>query len=385
MLRALREAGATVRVLCLDRGAFWEEPIRELGVPVIWVGQSRSRLIRLVRMIKELRQVRPDVIQCQHFYTNSYGCVAGWLLKRPAIGAIRSNGRFDFLSCGRLGGRMNLRFPTILAGNSRSGLAYALRQGVPESRLFFIPNGVDTDLFKPSAQAPLPPLKLLAAGRLAREKRFDRFLEILRRLRHQHRLDVRGLLAGAARSNKKIPRRLEKLASSFGLLPEGMQFLGRIADMRPIYQQAAIFVLTSDSEGTPNVLLESMASGLPVVATSVGGVPEIVQPGQTGFLFPPDDLDGLTTGVLELVCRADLRARMGARARAVVEDRHSVHQLPVHLCRLYQAAFRLSSKPDANQLDFEEPVRALERPASTIPRSTSRSLAPFSPSNTKIL
>jgi glycosyltransferase involved in cell wall biosynthesis len=108
--------------------------------------------------------------------------------------------------------------------------------------------------------------------------------------------------------------------------------------MRAVYHEAAVCVLTSDFEGTPNVLLEAMASGLPVVATNVGGVPGIVQHGRTGFLHEPDDLEGLVANVFDLVTNSRLRTEMGQRARAFVEERHNLQRLPAYLSGLYQRA-----------------------------------------------
>src|SRR5256714_7245202 len=102
-LRALRRSGAAARVLCLDRGAFWEEPINHLGVSVTWVGQDTSRLKRVLRIVKELRKSPPDIFQSQHFYTNAYTSMAALLLKYQDIGALRSNGIFDLSQTGRIG------------------------------------------------------------------------------------------------------------------------------------------------------------------------------------------------------------------------------------------------------------------------------------------
>src|SRR6185369_11670187 len=133
--------------------------------------------------------------------------------------------------------------------------------------------------------------------------------------------------------------------ATLGLRSDALRFLGRIPDMSSTYQQATIFVLTSEHEGTPNVLLEAMATGLPVVATRVGGVPEVVQHGRTGLLVSEDNLDELTNAIVELV-RNPHRARdMGGRARAYVEQTHSVHQLHVHLAGLYDAALGVIQRP----------------------------------------
>ena len=355
-VQGLRRAGASVRVLCLERGGFWEEPIRRLAVPVTWVGQSGSRLARLIRIARELMKERPDIFQSQHFYTNAYVALAGRLRNCASIGALRSSGAFDVQGCGSIGGWLNLNLPGRLAANSRSSMTYASEKGVPASRLSLLPNVVDTEHFQP-AGAPNRTLTLLAVGRLTGEKRFDRFLTILHRLRHEHGVDVRGLLAGGTRPGEGVRSDLERQAGALGLLREGVQFLGGLSDLRPLYQRASVCLLTSDQEGTPNVLLEAMASGVPVVATGVGGVPDIVQHGQTGFVLPPDDLAGLTAAVLQLLRQAGLRTDMGTRGRAFVEQNYSVQRIHLHLRRLYEAALPRFGGP--GNLRVMEPLNAV--------------------------
>src|ERR1051326_8617602 len=71
-IQALRQSGAAVQILSLDRGGFWEDPIKELGVSVTWVGQDRSRFKRICRIVKHLKKEPADILQSQHFYTNAY-------------------------------------------------------------------------------------------------------------------------------------------------------------------------------------------------------------------------------------------------------------------------------------------------------------------------
>ena len=346
LIQTLRHNGAKVRVLSLDQGAFWEARIREMGATVNWVGQARSQLKRLLRIAKELKRDPVDVIQAQHFYTNAYASLAAWLTNCRGVGAIRSNGTFDVLQSGRVGGRINLHLPRILAANSRSAIRYAMAQGVPAARLYLLPNAVDTERFKPAARQAQEPLTLLAVGRLTREKRFDRFLSLLHTIRNEHHLNVRGLIVGPTRSDQNLRPELERQASELGLLPNGVQFLGSVSDVSALYQQATICVLTSDHEGTPNVLLEAMATGLPVVATNVGGVPDIVAHGQTGFLAESQDLRAQEEAIVSLIRNPELRIGMGNRARAYVEATHSLVELPTRLNRLYQLVSSTNTKPD---------------------------------------
>lgn len=344
-LQALHRNGANVEVLSLERGGFWEEPIKELGASVIWVGQSASRLKRVCSIVKHLKKHPPDILQAQHFYTNAYASVSSLFLNCPGIGALRSNGYFDVTQSGRFGGRINLHVPRIIAANSRSSIQYAIQHGVPARRLFFLPNVVDTERFKPtapllnnSANAPQPSITLLTAGRLTREKRFDRFISLLHELRTVCGLDVRGCIVGPTRADQDLRSALERQAAALDLRSDALQFFGSAADMVSLYQQATVFVLTSDNEGTPNVLLEAMSTGLPVVATSVGGVPEIVQNGRNGFLVNPDDPRELINATRRLIEDPALRQKIGAQGRSYVEETHSISRLPAYLTELYGLA-----------------------------------------------
>ncbi len=101
--------------------------------------------------------------------------------------------------------------------------------------------------------------------------------------------------------------------------------------------RADIFVLPSHTEGLPNAMLEAMAAGLPVVASRVGGVPEIVHERVTGYLADPGDEGSMTESLARLIEHPDLRAEMGAAARRHVERHYSVDRLPEMLERLYRS------------------------------------------------
>ena len=121
-----------------------------------------------------------------------------------------------------------------------------------------------------------------------------------------------------------------------GLTPGVVTFLPAVADTPPLYRDADIVVLTSDCEGTPNVVLEAMASGLPVVATAVGGVPEVVVEDETGFLCPASSEDLLVDRLLRLIHDESLRKAMGERGREHVESRFSPAILPGCLEEFYR-------------------------------------------------
>ncbi len=335
ILKTLRELGARPWLLSLTRDEYWEAPIRSLGVPVTCVGQGR-RLQRAWRILTEIRRRSPQIIQSQHFYTNLYAVAAARATGKREIGALRS-ATTNEVQAHALTGKCSLKAPRQMAVNSRAAINTAIEFGVAAERLFLLPNVVDTDVFTLKPQRKTGPVVLLAAGRLSEEKRLDRFLELIARLCQDSRA-VKGLIVGDGPQREQ----LQNQAAAMKLSPEVVEFRGSSNQMAGIYAESDVLVLTSDWEGTPNVILEAMACGLPVAAAKVGGVPEIVQHGETGFLAEMGDetllLEQMTAHLKRLTADPQLRLEMGGAARRTIETNYSLTTLPHYLLQLYRLA-----------------------------------------------
>jgi len=118
-------------------------------------------------------------------------------------------------------------------------------------------------------------------------------------------------------------------------LKEKVRFLGLRDDIPDLLAEASILVLPSDWEGVPLTVLEAMAAGKPVVATAVGGVPELVDEGKTGFLVPPQAPDALAGAILRLARDPELRKRMGEVARKRALERFDIRQTAQAYGELY--------------------------------------------------
>jgi glycosyltransferase involved in cell wall biosynthesis len=334
VLKALQQAGATVRLLSLTKGEYWQDKIEAIGIPAYWVGRRGSRALRLAVILNLLRRWRVDVIQSQHFYTNLYATTAARLLGKREIGAIRNDCLSEVRSNGAFMGRLSLRLPRAIVANSKTAMRNAVSMGAPAGCLHLLPNVVDTEIFSPRCARAGATVTLLAAGRLTEQKRIDRFLYIVHRLKQVSRVQIRAVVAGDGPLLPQLQARARKL----GLLPDTVEFRGTVAEMAPVYKEADVLVSTSDWEGTPNVVLEAMASGLPVVATCVGGVADIVAHGQNGFLLDPAS-EGQAVEVLHLLVQnRDLRQQFGEHARLYVQRNHS----PVNLSRLLGEIYEIA-------------------------------------------
>jgi glycosyltransferase involved in cell wall biosynthesis len=127
---------------------------------------------------------------------------------------------------------------------------------------------------------------------------------------------------------------LQEYAAALGLA-ERVRFLGWKKDMAPVYAALDLFSLTSDNEGTPVAAIEAMAAGAPVVATAVGGVPDVVREGETGRLVPPGDATALARAWRAAFADGPATGRMQARARREVEERFGREQMLAAMADLY--------------------------------------------------
>ena len=331
IVRSLKEKGARPLVLSITSGEVWESRIRAIGVPVKWVGRRRIHAVRLMRIIREIYRFRPHVVQAQHFSTSLHGAVAGRLLRIPSIGAIRNNAFFEMNAMGSVAGRLSVKLPNVMAANSRQAIQNALSLGVPQRKMFFLPNVVDTDRFKPVAGPGMNKPLILAVGRLYEQKRFDILLEALCRMAGKGCADFECRIVGEGTLRQELEHQAERLG-----IARKVVFAGNCDTMEKLYTAADMLVLTSDHEGTPNVVLEAMASGLPVVATEVGGVPDLLEHGRSGFLCRQGDVDGIASSLARLAADGAMRDEMGSAARDRIEKHHGFDSLWSNLRALYR-------------------------------------------------
>lgn len=338
MLNALMRRGISARVLCLSRGEYFETQIKSLGVSVEFIGRSRSRPRRLLQIVQSLRSERADVLQSTHFYTNLYTGLCGRLLGIPSIGAIRSDFIRELAAHG-FWGRWQVAAPQFFLTNSMEAYRNAVNGGIPASKIEVLRNVVSPADVYPATKLSKP-VTVLFVGRLDENKRPEMFVRLAEAILRTHQgIPLKFMIAG----DGPLRSQLEDLATRLGMTEQELSFLGPVDDINTVYRNSHILVLTSNSEGTPNVILEAMAFGLPVVATRVGGTIEILGDGR-GLLVDRDDGDGLVEAVSHLIGDTELRAELGRRGKAYVERDHSIDYLETRLPEIYSRLIENVSK-----------------------------------------
>jgi glycosyltransferase involved in cell wall biosynthesis len=222
--------------------------------------------------------------------------------------------------------------------------------GFDRARSRVIPYGVDVGLFRPDPERrplwrerlgvpPDAPL-VLAVGRMATKKGFHLLVDVLPRLL-ERRPDARIVLAGDGDRRAE----LERAAAPLG---DRVRFVGAVLhdELPDLYRAADLFVLPAvhdprgNVDGLPNVILEAMASGLPVVASAISGIPLAVADGETGRLFAEDDREALLEAVVGLLDDEPARRRMAAAARRRTERELTWDAVAARYREAYEAALR---------------------------------------------
>jgi glycosyltransferase involved in cell wall biosynthesis len=201
----------------------------------------------------------------------------------------------------------------------------ALKCGVPENRCILIENAIDTIEYRRtlSVEGARSHLGFVvkrpligAVGRLSEEKGFDLLIDAVSRL-HQSGREIDLVIVGEGDARAALEAQIESQP-----FPERFHLLGFQSDLNLLYQAMDIFALSSRREGLPNALLEAMSYELPVVATSIAGIPRLINDGTTGLLVPPDDVDALHHALNTLVIQRDFSERLGVQARETIVNRY---------------------------------------------------------------
>ena len=324
---------------------------RQIRIPELGreIGAVRD-LIAFWRLFLLFRRERPDVVHThlskEGFLGRSAAIAAGVPLTVHSLHGTVFDGYFEglkakiFLALEQmLGSRCDCIF-TDTELVRRQVIAYRI---APPERVRVVPIGLELDQF-----ADLTPFRGVLRrhlglkegtrlvgliARLVPIKGVEYFLEAAREVL-QRRKDVHFVIVGGGELRSALTRRASELGIS-----DRVTFVGFWRDLREIYADVEVMALSSLSEGCPVAVLESMAAGVPVVASAVGGVPDVVEDGVNGLLFPARDAHRLAEGVLQLLSDPERARRLTEAARRHVLVRYTIVASAAETEGLYRTLF----------------------------------------------
>lgn len=337
-------------VLSLMPGGAVAEAIRSAGVPVESLRvRSKLHLVVPFRLWSYLRRVRPHILHAFNFHANMLAKVVGKKFARIPV-VITSEASVESAKP-RLRvalDRLTARWPDQHYANAEAVRQTLIsREGTPSAAVTMVSTGVDLEAFAPEPatqrgagirtstfdedsllfqqpSAPVEPV-VVSVGRLDKYKGQEYLLEACACERTR---PYRVILVGEG----PMQPALEARASALGIA-DRVFFAGAREDVTPFLARADCVVLASTEEGMPGSILEAMAMARPVVATAVGGVPEAVTDGVTGYLVPPGDSSALARAIAAILADPAKAGVMGRAARERVERDFKVEPM-VHKTEL---------------------------------------------------
>nr|MBI3613030.1 glycosyltransferase [Nitrospirota bacterium] len=280
---------------------------------------------QLRQLFAVVRKNRPQVLHTHGYRSDFFGLIVARWMGIPTVSTVHGwTSATPRLRAYEACHRKYLRYFDKVITVSQAIQQTLLESGVPATKLVRLnnainvgayPEGPDGDWFRRELAVGSGTKLIGTIGRLSVEKGLDYFLRAGARIIARDP-SVKLVVVGEGPQQKE----LKALADALGIAASVI-FCGYRRDVERIYPALDMFVLPSLTEGIPMALLEAMAFSRPVIASRVGGVPEIIEDGVTGLLVSPKDLEQLTERMWRLLCSPEAGAEMGRRARKCVESR----------------------------------------------------------------
>ena len=316
------------------------------------VAEKRGRfdLTTVFRVAQILRQRRCDVVHAFLFDAEIAARLAARLAGTPAVIASERNAEYARPLLHHMALKLTQPLFTLMIANSHAGKAFNIRTlGLRASRIEVVHNGVDTERFYPDPEAGLafrrklgiPPHSPVVGmvGSFKRQKGQDSFVRMAARLA-QALPDASFLIVGEpmrddAEDGGRYAAEVKQLAAALNLA-DRCHFLGNQKEVRAVYNACDMTALLSRREGTPNVILESMACGIPVVSSDIADNRLIILDGVTGYVAPVDAPEAAAMRARWILCAPGERNRMGKAARSRICEKFSLPVAAGKLQAIYE-------------------------------------------------
>ena len=334
----LRAAGHDCIVLTGPPDGLFTEQLRARGLPVRLLPALRKPIrpiadaLALFQMLQALRQIKPDVVAVHTAKAGFLGRVAAAFLNIPSvftphgwsvIDRVTGKIHLSFRILERIGGMLGTGVITVCHDERELGRTSGL---VSPEKLFCVHNGIPD--CSPHATPVADDLTVVMVARFHKQKDHATLLRALARLQ-QHPWRLRLVGSGP------LVEDVRNLARALGLA-DRVEFLGECDHTAEVLSRATVFVLSTCYEAFPISILEAMRAGLPIVASRVGGIPEAVSDGASGFLVEPFREDLLADALERLFLDPGLREEAGQQGRQIFLERFTDKRMIQQTLQIYR-------------------------------------------------
>ena len=320
-----------LQVACFSREGEFYEMVTRAGLHAVEFPRGRwfdPRTVRCARdWVRLLRQQRIQLVHTFDYYTTMFGGTLARLAGVPIVVTSRRDTGSMFTRIQRWMVRQVFFRSNRVVVNSEAARESLLREGLPSQRISKVRNGVDLGLYRSNGNqqsarnqwgwSPDRPLIGVIAN-LRPEKGHIVLLKALPKVISRYP-KAHFLLAGPG----PLEAKLRSYATTNGL-DSHVSFLGDSYGIPDLLAALDIVVLPSTSESMPNVVLEAMSAGRPIIASAIPGCMELIDDGQTGVLFPSANPEGLAEQIVRLLDHPELRVQLGNAARAHAESEFDI-------------------------------------------------------------
>ena len=327
-------------LICLLKEGWLNDELRRRGFETVIIPQPRSVDVNWLWAVWNMvRARRVDLMHSHEFAMNTYGGLISLITGIPQIATVHGKNYYYKRWHRRLAYRFVARHGRMVAVSEDCRRFLSDNVGVPLKNILTIYNGIPTEGYQPSSSIRAnirSALRVISdqpvigtVGNLYPVKGQTFLLQAMSAI-VRHRPDCWLIIAGRGDLESTLKREAKELGIERNVL-----FLGYRADVTELLQAMDVFVLPSLSEGLSLSILEAMAAGKPVVATAVGGNPEIILDGQTGYLVLPGNADALAEKILQLLEKPTHAREVGQRSRLHVMQEFSLSRMVNRYLLLY--------------------------------------------------
>jgi glycosyltransferase involved in cell wall biosynthesis len=333
LIRRLDPRRFAVHVVCFRRRGAWLPAVEAAAASITEVPLTSFRHLstarHLARFARWCREREIALVHACDIYANIFALPAAALARVP----VRIGSRRGIANPSGTRGLMALQRAACtcahrVVANSHAAAQCLVGEGAPAWKVRTIANGIDLDVFRPAPRRDRRRV-ITTVANLRSGKGHEVLLHAFRQVL-EYEPDARLNLVG----DGDLRPRLEQLARTLRI-SSAVAFLGEQRNVAGCLEQSDLFAFPSFMEASPNAVIEAMAAGLPIVATNVGGIPELIEDGRNGLLVPPGDPSAMATALLRLM-EDDVRASdLAEAARRTVEARYSFKQMVTAFEALY--------------------------------------------------